>query len=196
MTGIDEKISLMDRKTKIAVMKRWRWLFTREIKRFVKDKVKTSKFRNIKPSGRYFGTRILKKSDSIQLFGTKPNAGLIVGFSAPVNDRFQSDKVYCFKDDSGWHSTRKKQKYSDSLGSGIENADVSYLGTNARPDDNYFGIKRKRKTWAYGLVEGPESALPVYADESIPDWIMEEHSDEIDSIVRTCGELAIEYIVH
>lgn len=195
MQDIKDILSNSDKKTSIAIKKRWRWLVTREIKKFVKEKIKASKFRNIKPSGIYFGTRSIKKSDGIQIFGTKPNAGLIVGFSAPVNDRIQSDKVYYFKDDKGWHSTRKKQKYADSLGSGIKNADVSYIGTNARPDGNYFGIKRKRKVFAYGLVKGPESALPVYADESIPDWIMEEHGDEIDSIVRTCGELAIEQIM-
>ncbi|MBQ9396753.1 MAG: hypothetical protein IJU23_14705 [Proteobacteria bacterium] len=192
---MNDILSTLDDKTRNAVMKRWRQLVSREIKRFVKERIKSSEFRNIKPTGMYFGIRNLKKSGDIQMFGTKPNAGFLVGFGAPVNRRVTASGVYHFRDEHGWHSTHKKQLYSDSLGSGIDSADVPYFGTSARPKGNYFGIKRKRRIYAYGLVRGYEKALPVYADEAIPDWIMDDYGNDVDSIVRICGELAIEQVI-
>lgn len=191
---MNDILSTLDDKTKIAVNRRWRWLFTREIKKFVREKIKTSKFRNIKPSGRYFGTRSLKKSDSILMFGTKPNAGIMFGFSAPVDERIISNRRRRFYNESGWHSTKKEQITSDSLGAGLKKGDVSYFRTSEKPEGRYFGIKRKKKIVAYGMSRSNE-VLPVYNDEAIPDWLMDVYGDEVDALITACGELAIEQVL-
>lgn len=193
----DDQISLFKKSSledRSRIMKKWRSLITRELRAFTRRGIKATKYKKLKSSGRYFGIKANKKGDEIRIFGTKPNAGLLYGFSAPINERVQSSTPFKIRTISGWRMTRKRQKYSDSLGSGIDPANVPYLGTGARPDGAYFGIMKNAKPLAYGFV-GDNLALPVYSDEGIADWLMIEHHQEVDSLVQACGELAIESVL-
>lgn len=165
------------------LVRKWQREANKRIKRFVKNIASASPFID-KPVKRMFGVRNSKDGTSLTIYGTAPNAGRMKGFDAPVNDWQPTSEAFHIFGESGWHTIHKVQKVRPSAGVPIR--DVPYRGTSEKPH-RYFGIRKGKVTLAYGKTKSNLS-LPVYADNTYPDWIMERYSDEIDRIVIEAGQ--------
>lgn len=169
------------KEAKSGLVKKWLREANKRIKKFVKNIAKSAPFLD-KPNKRMFGTRI-GKDDTLKIFGNSPNAGRMHRFGAPVGEWVPTMEGYRFFGEKGWQTIHKVQKTSRSAGVPIK--DVPYLGTSERPK-KYFGIKKGRITLAYGKTQN-DLSLPVYADTSYPDWIMDRYDDDIKNIILEAG---------
>ena len=172
------------------LIRKWQREVNKRIRRFVKNVAGVSPFLD-KPNKRMFGVRNSRDGESLTIYGTSPNAGRMKAFDAPTNEWHKTTESYRMFGEHGWRTIRKVQMVRPSAGVPIHN--VPYFGTSERPK-RYFGLKKGRVTLAYGKTESG-LALPVYARNSYPDWIMNNHHEEIDNIILECGqEVLAEYI--
>lgn len=169
--------------TDAKLMKKWQREVNKRVRRFVRNVASASPFLD-KPVKRMFGVRNSKDGKSLTIYGVHPNAGRMKAFNAPTDDWKPVTQAYRFFGDDGWRTIHKVQMAKSSAGVAIE--DVPYFGTSKKPD-MYFGIRKGKATLAYGRVENG-LAVPVYAENDYPDWIMENYRDEIDRIVIEAGQ--------
>lgn len=165
------------------LIKKWQLEINKRIRRFVRNIAKASPFLD-KPVKRMFGVRNNMDGKSLTIYGTAPNAGRMKSFNAPVNQWQETRKTFRIYGRDGWRTIHKTQLFRKNAGTEI--ADVPYFGTSEKPV-KYFGIKKGRIRLAYGKTTDNGLALPVYADNTYPDWIMENHKEEIDRIIIEAG---------
>lgn len=161
---------------------KWQREANKRIRRFVRNIAKTSPFLD-KPAKRMFGVRNSKDGKTLTIYGTSPNAGRMKAFNAPTNKWERVRRYFHIKGRDGFRTIHKVQMVRTTAGTEI--ADVPYFGTSERPA-KYYGIQKGRVTLAYGKTASG-IALPVYAEDSYPDWLMEHHRDEIDRIIMETG---------
>ena len=172
------QISQIDSK----LVRKWQNEVNKRVRRFVRNIAKSSPFLD-KPQKRMFGIRNSKDGQSLTIYGSSPNAGRMKTFNAPTDKWKKVRRAFHFYGDNGWRTIHKVQMVRTSAGTDIK--DVPYFGTSERPE-KYFGIKKGRVKLAYGKTDSG-IALPVYAENSYPDWIMQNHRDEIDNIIIEAG---------
>lgn len=168
--------------TDARLIKRWQTAANKAIRRFVRNIAKSSPFLD-KPKDRMFGVRNDKDGQSLTIYGSAPNAGRMKSFNAPTDKWTKVRRYFHIYGNNGWRTIHKTQMVKTNAGTDIK--DVPYYGTSDRPE-KYFGIKKGRIKLAYGKTDSG-IALPVYADNSYPDWIMQNHRDEIDNIILDTG---------
>lgn len=168
--------------TNEKLIKKWQREVNKRIKRFVRNIAKASPFLD-KPNKRMFGIRNSKDGKSLTIYGTSPNAGRVKGFNAPVNEWKKTDETYRIFGEGEWRTIHKVQMVRASAGVPVQ--DVSYYGTSNCPE-RYFGIKKGRVILAYGKTKD-DLSLPVYAKANYPDWIMNNHREEIERIIMEAG---------
>lgn len=169
--------------TDAKLMKKWQREVNKRVRRFVRNVASASPFLD-KPNKRMFGVRNFKDGQSLTIYGTSPNAGRMKAFNAPTNDWQTVRRTFHIFGKDGWRTIHKTQMVRSSAGVPVQN--VPYFGTSERPD-RYFGIRKGKVTLAYGKTDGG-LALPVYAENSYPDWIMQNYRDDIDRIVIEAGQ--------
>lgn len=169
--------------TDAKLLKKWQREVNKRVKRFVRNVASVSPFLD-KPNKRMFGVRNSKDGQSLTIYGTSPNAGRMKAFNAPTNDWQTVRRTFHIFGKDGWQTIHKTQMVRSSAGVPVQN--VPYFGTSERPD-RYFGIRKGKVTLAYGKTDGG-LALPVYAENSYPDWIMQNYRDDIDRIVIEAGQ--------
>lgn len=171
---------------KPKLIRRWQRTANKWIRRFVKNIASASPFID-KPQKRMFGVRNSKDGQTLTIYGTSPNAGRMKTFNAPT-DKWQAvTRAFRFFGGgdwhSDWHTIHKTQMVRRSAGTPIQ--DVPYYGTSEKPE-RFYGIKKGKTTLAYGKTDSG-IALPVYAQDSYADWIMNKHLNEIENIILECG---------
>ena len=172
------------------LIRKWQNEVNRRVRRFVRNIAGASPFLD-KPAKRMFGVRNSKDGESLTIYGTSPNAGRMKSFDAPTNEWRETVRTFRIFGKAGWHTIHKTQMVRVTAGTPIQ--DVPYFGTSEKPE-RYYGIKKGRTTLAYGKTDSG-IALPVYAQDSYPDWIMNNHREEIDDIILRCGQdVLAEYI--
>lgn len=164
------------------LVQKWQREANRRIRRFVRNIASASPFLD-KPQKRMFGVRNSKDGQSLTIYGTSPNAGRMKSFNAPTNKWQTMLRYFRFYGRDGWRTIHKMQMVRATAGTPIQN--VPYYGTSEKPD-RFYGIKKGKTTLAYGKTESG-IALPVYAQDSYADWIMNKHLDEIENIIIECG---------
>lgn len=166
------------------VIQKWKELSSKEIKGFTK---KTNPFSGVKISSYYLYIDTKSYTYSIELSGVKPNAGHAKGFRAPINKRKQSDKPIHIHLDKGWRTVKTERLTSPSLGT--KTLDTTYYGVSGKPSA-FFGLKSKGGKEAFGIIQN--TAVPIYADGGLVEWISETNIDELYRILEECGFKAIE----
>lgn len=172
------KISQIDSK----LVRKWQNEVNKRVRRFVRNIAKSSPFLD-KPQKRMFGIRNSKDGQSLTIFGSSPNAGRMKAFNAPTDKWQRVRRYFHIYGNKGWRTIHKVQTVRTTAGTEIK--DLPYFGTFEQPE-KYFGTKKGRVKLAYGKTKSG-IALPVYAENSYPDWIMQHHRDEIDNIILETG---------
>lgn len=164
------------------LIQKWKAAVIRRIKQYARNVAKASPFLD-KPTKRIFGLRARKKDDSVVMFSTSPNAGRMKGFNAPVNEWMAVNRYFRVLRHGKWRTIHKVQKVSRSIGVSVQ--DVPYFGTSEKPN-RFYGIQKGKVTLAYGKTKSG-LGLPVYAQESFADWLMEHHAGELENLILECG---------
>jgi hypothetical protein len=178
LSDLYNRIGQIDQK----LIGKWQREVNKRIRRFVRNISSVSPFID-KPAKRMFGVRNSKDGQSLTIYGTAPNAGRMKAFNAPTNEWQSVRRYFHIYGRNGWRTIHKTQMVRTTAGTDI--ADVPYFGTS-EPPEQYFGIRKGRVTLAYGKTDSG-IALPVYAENSYPDWIMQNHRDDIDNIILEAG---------
>ena len=168
------------------LIRQWQREANKRIRRFVRNVASASPFLD-KPNKRMFGVRNSKDGQSLIIYGTSPNAGRMKAFNAPTNEWKQVSRAFRIFGANGWRTIHKTQMVRATAGTPIN--DVPYFGTSERPE-RYYGIKKGKVKLAYGKTKSG-IALPVYAENSYPDWIMNNHIDEIERIIIETGQAVL-----
>lgn len=168
---------------KRGLLFKWQREANKRIRKFVRNIAKASPFLD-KPDKNRFGVRNSRDGSSLIIYGTAPNAGRMKAFNAPTNKWTHTMRSFHIFGKSGWRTIHKVQMVRSTAGTPIQ--DVPYFGTSEKPDQ-YFGIKKGSVTLAYGKTDS-DLALPVYAQDSYPDWVMKNHLDEIEAIIIETGK--------
>ena len=164
------------------LMKKWQRKANKRIRSFVRNIASASPFLD-KPKKSMFGVQNSKDGQSLTIYGTSPNAGRMKAFDAPIGKWRTETRAFKFFSRGGWHTIHKVQMVRAIAGTPIQN--VPYYGTSEKPD-RFYGIKKGKTTLAYGKTDSG-IALPVYAQDSYADWIMNKHLNEIENIILECG---------
>ena len=164
------------------LIQKWKAAVIRRVKQYARNVAKASPFLD-KPQKSIFGIRARKHRDELTIYGASPNAGRMKGFNAPVNEWIAVNRYFRVLRHDKWRTIHKVQKVSHSIGIPIQ--DVPYFGTSEKPD-RFYGIKKGKVTLAYGKTKSG-LGVPVYAQDSFADWLMENHRDELENIILECG---------
>lgn len=153
------------------------------IKAFAKN---ASIFRNLKVSDYYLYIDTESRTCAIILRGLKPNAGRMRGYNAPVDKRKPLEVPKKVKLSFGWRTVRTERKTAESQG--VKALEADYFGVSGQPDQ-YFGLKRKNRIDAFGLVD--ETAVPVYSNTGFVEWLTIDNAAELERICIESGYAAI-----
>ena len=179
LSDLYNRIGQIDQK----LIGKWQREVNKRIRRFVRNIAGASPFID-KPAKRMFGVRNAKNGQSLTIYGTSPNAGRMKAFNAPTNQWQSVRRHFRFYGRKGWHTIHKTQEVRTTAGTDI--ASVPYFGTSETPN-RFYGIRKGKATLAYGKTDSG-IALPIYAENSYPDWIMQNYRDEIDAIILDTGK--------
>lgn len=166
------------------VYEKWKKIAAKDLKGFVK---RTTPFRQLKVSNFYFYVDTKSLTYSIILRGVKPNAARSKAFGAPVDQREPSPTPLHVLIDDRWRTVTTRRKASPQLG--MHPLKIGYYGVSAFPVE-FFGVKQGKKVNAYGLVDY-ETAVPVYSDTGLVEWVVDSNEKELERILEEAGFKAI-----
>ena len=118
-------------------------------------------------------------TNAIIVEGIVPNAAEIKGFSAPVNKRSPT-RAHPVKLPYGWRTVASRAKTGEA-GVPIRWTTEYWGGRTLNRSYGVFGVKYGGKARAYGL--DAYGALPAYYYVSVPEWLIDEQTEEVNRIV-------------
>lgn len=175
---------LVDQITKDpSIIEQWKGIVAKDLRAFAK---RTNPFKQLKVSGFYFYIDTKSFTYSVVLQGVKPNAARARGFGSPIDKR-EAASPYPAYFGGKWHTVKTK-RMAGRLG--LEPLKPDYYGVSRQPD-KFFGLRRGGKAVAFGLVDD-ETAVPVYSDTGLVEWIVDYNAVELERILEEAGFKAID----
>lgn len=165
-------------------IRRWKAIARQKIIKFAKN---ANPFKGIEPTNYYLWIDTKNNTFGFTMYGVKPNASALRGFSAPVDKRKPApEPVKVYFGDGQWRTVDTERKTGSSIG--VKTLDTEYFGVSQKPTQ-YFGLKRGKRIEAFGITDN--TAVPVYADQGFVEWLTTDAADELAAILQDAGYTAI-----